>query len=233
MIFCFDLDGTICTSVSYSEYELAQPDPEVINNIRSLYSRGHIIKIMTARGCVSKIDHTELTEKQLQEWGVPYHELIMNVKPEADLFIDDKAINIIDWKKNNFSKFGVIAGAFDLIHPGYVRMFKDAKLNCGHLTVALHVDPNRENNKLQPVHSVEERKEILQAIKYVDDVICYDTEDDLYQILKSNIYDIRFLGSDYIDRPYTGPDLPIEIFWIERDHNYSTTSLKFKIKESI
>jgi glycerol-3-phosphate cytidylyltransferase len=233
MIYCFDLDGTICTSVKNSEYELAQPDPKVIENINSLYEHGHIIKIMTARGCVSNVDHTELTKRQLSEWTVFYHELIMNVKPHADFFIDDKAINIYDWKKQFIhSKFGIVAGAFDIIHPGYIKMFKEAKLNCDNLTVALHIDPSI-NHKLKVVQSLEDREEILRSIRYVDNVIRYADEHELYLILNSGIYDIRFLGSDYKYDTYTGKDLDLPIYWISRDHDYSTTSLKFKIKESL
>jgi len=232
MIYCFDLDGTLCTSVKDSQYELAQPDPEVINNICALYEHGHIIKIMTARGCVSKVDHTDLTKRQLKEWGVPYHELIMNLKPHADLFIDDKAMNIVEWKKKQFNKFGILAGAFDIIHPGYVRMFKEAKAHCHYLTVALHIDPSLENGKQKPIHSVDEREEILLAMRDVDKVVRYQTEEDLYCILGSKEHDIRFLGSDYLSRQYTGPDLPIPIVWIDRDHDYSTTNLKLKIKGS-
>ena len=74
--------------------------------------------------------------------------------------------------KTNKHKTGIICGSFDLIHAGYIRMFKDAKAHCNHLTIALHKDPSTERpNKLKPVHSVEERKEILSAIKYVDDVV--------------------------------------------------------------
>lgn len=100
MIYCFDLDGTICTSVEQSQYQKALPDKLVVDEINRLYDAGHIIKIMTARGSVSKVDHTELTKKQLKEWGVMHHELIMNVKPHADYYIDDKAINVADWKRN-------------------------------------------------------------------------------------------------------------------------------------
>lgn len=232
MIYCFDLDGTICTSVKNSQYELAEPDTSVINNIRALYEHGHIIKIMTARGCVSKVDHTDLTTRQLKEWGVPYDELIMNLKPHADLFIDDKAINILDWKKKKFNKFGILAGAFDVVHPGYVRMFRESKLHCEHLTVALHVDPSVENGKPKPIHSVDEREEILLAMRDVDEVVTYKTENDLYELLNSKSYDVRFLGDDYRNGNYTGPDLIIPIVWISRSHGYSTTKLKKKLLEN-
>lgn len=232
MILCFDLDGTICSSVDNSQYSIAEPDDVVINEINRLYDLGNIIKIMTARGSVSGIDYTQLTIEQLNGWGLKYHELIMNKKPHADLFIDDRAINIKDWKENIPFKYGILAGAFDIIHPGYIEMFKKAKLSCNHLTVALHEDPSLENNKVIPVHSVYERKNILLSIKYIDDVFIYKTENDLYKILSSGGFDIRFLGEDYLDKDFTGKDLDIPIYWIKRNHNYSTSDLKRKIAES-
>jgi len=233
MIYCFDLDGTICTSVEKSQYENALPDKVVVNEINRLYDEGNIIKIMTARGCVSGVDHTQLTEKQLNDWGVKYHELLMHIKPHADWFIDDKGIHISEWKSKIPSVRGIIAGAFDLIHPGYVRMFKECKLHCTHLTVALHEDPTLARpNKLPPVQSVEERKEILRSIQYVDDIVVYQAEDTYLHYLKSGDYDVRFLGEDYKDGSYTGVDIPIDIIFVDRSHKYSTTELKRKIVES-
>lgn len=232
-IYCFDLDGTICSSVENSKYELAIPDYDVINAINNLYELGNRIIIMTARGCISKIDWFNFTKQQLDKWNIKYHELLMNMKPHAHYFIDDKAINIQDWKSQFVSlRQGIVAGAFDLIHPGYCRLFNECKKYCNHLTIALHEDPSTERNKHKPIHSIEERKEILNSIKYIDDIIVYNTENDLYRILMSNKYDIRFLGSDYINKKYTGMYLPIKIHFIDRYHNYSTTALKEKIKQS-
>lgn len=235
MIYCFDLDGTICSSVENSQYHLAVPDRVVVNEINRLYDSGNTIKIMTARGCVSKIDHTELTKRQLNEWGIKYHELLMNIKPHAHYFIDDKGYNITDWKKKIPVKSGIIAGAFDIIHPGYVRMFSDAKMFCNYLTVALHIDPSTEREyKLKPVHSMSERTEILLSMKNVDKVVYYSSEEEYHNHLKSGNYDIRFLGTDYKDGSYTGKGIDIDIVWLDRDsHNYSSTRLKNLIYESI
>ena len=230
MIYCFDLDGTICSPVVGSAYVDAQPDKIVVDEINRLFEAGHEILIMTARGCVSGIDHTELTKDQLLRWEVKYHRLIMGVKPNADIFVDDKGISIQEWKNNLPIKYGVLAGAFDIIHPGYIRMFKEAKLNCTHLTVLLNICPE---NKMVPVQTVGERIEILSSIRYVDNVIIYSSEEDLYWRLKLNSYDIRFLGSDYIDKHFTGIDLNIPIHYIERNHGYSTTELKERIFNSI
>lgn len=229
MIYCFDLDGTICTKVNDSRYEEAIPDMFVIDNINTLFRSGHIIKIMTARGCVSGKDHTELTTKQLNSWGVFYDELIMNKKPHANFFIDDRAINIDDWKLSLPKVRGILAGAFDLIHPGYIKMFIYAKTKCNHLTVALHSNPSLENNKMSLVQSLSDRIEILESIKYIDEIVCYDTEKDLYDIIANGIFDVRFLGSDYMNKTFTGSDLPVKIDWVDRSHGYSTTSLKMSI----
>ena len=127
---------------------------------------------------------------------------------------------------------GIIAGAFDVIHPGYIRMFKEAKTHCNHLTVALHEDPSMARpHKLKPVQSVEDRKEILRAIKYVDDIVVYQSEKTFHYYL--NDYDIRFLGTDYRDGTYTGKDIPIDIIWLSREHDYSSTKLKTDIYNSV
>jgi len=129
---------------------------------------------------------------------------------------------------------GIVAGSFDVIHPGYIKMFQEAKLYCDHLTIALHADPSIERQqKLQPVQTVEERKTILKSIRYVDSVAVYQQEHEFLDMLKSGKYHIRFLGTDYKTRPYTGTDLPVQIVWLDRNHNYSSTLLKDKIYSSI
>ena len=136
MKYCFDLDGTICdTPLRPSDlkpgYLEATPFPFMVEQVNRLYDEGNYIIIMTARGRGSGIDWTEWTTKQLNMWGVKYHELEpMFHKPTADIFIDDKGISVEEWKKTVPPKKGIIAGAFDVIHPGYIRMFKDAKEHC-------------------------------------------------------------------------------------------------------
>lgn len=234
MIYCFDVDGTICTSVQDSRYTEARPHVHIVKEINRLYDSGDVIKIMTARGSVSGKDYSELTRRQLDEWGVKYHELIMNAKPHAHLFVDDRAINIDAWLEQIPPVRGVVAGAFDIIHPGYVRMFAEAKQVCTHLTVALHSDPSlHRQSKLKPVLTVEERSTILKAIRYIDEVVPYDTEDDLYELLKTGSFDVRILGEDYKDQRITGADLDIKISWIERSHGYSTTSMKRAIYDTV
>ena len=100
MIYCFDIDGTICTNTD-GDYEIAEPYYEVIQKVNELYDAGHTIYYMTARGFTTKIDWFSFTEKQLNEWGACYNQLILG-KPTADLYVDDKAINVRDWKKEVF-----------------------------------------------------------------------------------------------------------------------------------
>ena len=238
MKYCFDLDGTICdTPLRPSDlkpgYLEATPFPFMVGEVNRLYDEGHKIIIMTARGRGSGIDWTHLTKKQLDMWGVKYHELEpMFHKPTADLFIDDKGISVEEWKKTVPPVKGIIAGAFDVIHPGYIRMFKDAKTHCNHLTVALHEDPSMARPyKLKPVQTVEERREILLALRDVDDVVVYQAEETFLSYLED--YEIRFLGTDYVDGSYTGKDIPIDIVWLNRDHDYSSTKLKFDIYNAV
>ena len=128
---------------------------------------------------------------------------------------------------------GVIAGAFDIYHPGYLEAFKEAKENCDCLIVLLHTDPSIERpEKMRPILSPKRRKDILMSIRYVDDVIRYTYEEQLYYLLKEGEFDIRFLGSDYINEPFTGDDLKIDVHYLNRSHGLSATKLKYLIKES-
>tara|TARA_A100001015_G_scaffold14202_2_gene16603 strand:+ start:754 stop:1170 length:417 start_codon:yes stop_codon:yes gene_type:complete len=128
---------------------------------------------------------------------------------------------------------GVIAGNFDVIHPGYIDMFKEMNKNCTVLIVLLHSDPSIERpHKLKPILSGDDRKEILLSLKYVDDVIRYTYEEQLYDLLKVGEFDIRFLGDDYKNKPFTGDNLKIPIHYLNRDHGWSTTKFKKLISES-
>jgi hypothetical protein len=95
LVYCFDIDGTLCTNTD-GKYPEAKPLPDRIAVVNSLRAAGHIIKLFTARGGTTGIDWRDLTEQQMQRWGVQYDELIMG-KPEADIFIDDKAHNADQW----------------------------------------------------------------------------------------------------------------------------------------
>lgn len=126
---------------------------------------------------------------------------------------------------------GFTCGAFDLLHAGHVVMLKQAKENCDHLIVGLQTDPSIDRQeKNQPVQSVYERFVQLSAVKYVDEVIPYDTERSLLDLLESTPIDVRFIGEDYKDKHFTGEELPIKVFYTNRKHSFSTTSLRNRVK---
>ena len=128
---------------------------------------------------------------------------------------------------------GVIAGNFDVIHPGYIHLFNECKEFCTELIILLHEDPSIERpEKLKPILNLDERKMILSSLTQVDQIIPYKLEVDLYQLLSNLDIDIRFLGDDYKSKPFTGDDLNIPIHFLDRSHGWSTTRFKNKIAKS-
>ena len=228
MKYYFDLDETICITTVNRDYSKAIPYTKVIEKINFLYDTGNEITIYTARGSTSKIDYNELNKKQLEEWGVKYHHLIDKGKPSYDLLVDDKAINSKTWRENNNIKIiGFVASCFDLLHAGHCLYLKNAKDVCDYLIAALHVDPSIErSNKNKPIQSLDERKIQLESTKYVDEIILYNTEKELELILKEKKPDIRILGSDAKDKPITGENYCKQIYFHERNHNWSSSELR-------
>ncbi len=93
LIYCFDLDGTLCTTVSSGNYDKSQPIYDRIEEVNKLYDAGHEIIIDTARGSLTGLDWYELTKYQLDVWGVKHHKLRVGTKIAADHYIDDKGEN--------------------------------------------------------------------------------------------------------------------------------------------
>ena len=135
-------------------------------------------------------------------------------------------------------KVGVTASAFDLCHAGHILMLKEAKTVCDYLIVCLQGDPSltdasyRGKKKNKPIMSLEERRIILEGIRYIDEVVVYSSEKDLYELLVSLKPDIRIIGSDWKGKEYTGHELPIEMYFNSRGHNFSTTALRERIYEA-
>ena len=128
-------------------------------------------------------------------------------------------------KQKKMKTKGIICGAFDCYHPGYVAMFKQAKAQCDHLVVLLNYDPSKKG-KAKPVLSFDERKELLMSIRYIDDVFMYLSEEGLPELIRAVDPNMRFLGTDYIGKRFTGDELEIPVKWINRDHGWSTTRYK-------
>lgn len=132
-------------------------------------------------------------------------------------------------------KVGFVAGAFDLLHPGHVLMINEAALNCDYLVVGLHTDPSIERkDKNKPIQTTFERWLQLEALTDVDQIIPYDTEEDLLNLLSNLQIDIRFLGDDYRNtKSYTGCGLDIPIHFCKRKHNYSSSELRNRLTKGL
>ena len=123
---------------------------------------------------------------------------------------------------------GFTAGNFDLLHPGYINTFEESKRHCDRFIIFLQIDPSAtRNTKYKPVIPLYDRYKALMAIKYIDDVYMYQTEEELYDLIRFWKPDVRILGEDYIGKKdFTGHDLPPTIIYTTRSHGWSTTKLK-------
>ena len=142
-------------------------------------------------------------------------------------------------------KIGVTFSTFDLIHPGHIIMLEDCKNVCNHLIVGVQSDPTIDRKKINdpysqisgkpknsPVQTLEERLIMIKSIKFVDEVFVYNTEQDLYDWLLNNKWDIRILGSDWEGKKFTGHDIEGKLYFHKRDHDWSSTGFRERIKKS-
>ena len=133
-------------------------------------------------------------------------------------------------------KTGFTCSAFDLLHAGHIQMLRDAKSQCDYLICGLQVDPAMDREtKNSPVQSLVERYIQLAAVKYVDEIIPYETESDLNDILEMLPINIRILGEEYKQKDFTGKDVcrrrGIELFFNKRDHRFSSSSLRKRVTQ--
>ena len=131
-------------------------------------------------------------------------------------------------------KTGITFSTFDLLHAGHILMLKEAKSVCDYLICGLHVDPQVERpNKNQPIQSLVERYIQLSSVEYVDEIIPYNLEKDLHDILLGYQIDVRIIGADYKGIDFSGKDIcknkGIEIIYNQRSHNFSSTELRQRI----
>jgi glycerol-3-phosphate cytidylyltransferase len=132
---------------------------------------------------------------------------------------------------------GLTASTFDLLHAGHCAMLREAKDHCDYLVCALQVDPSIDRpEKNAPVQTLVERWMQLQSVKYVDEIIPYQTEDDLRDILQMFAFDVRIIGQEYKSQKFTGRDIceqrGIEIYYNKRDHRFSTSDLRNRVYEA-
>ena len=119
---------------------------------------------------------------------------------------------------------GILAGSFDIIHPGYVKLFKEFNDACEYQFILLQDDPTIERpTKLKPILTIDERIDIITPFLDCCFFMTYNTEEELLQLIKSLNPDIRLMGEDYIGKRFTGDDLGIPVKWVDRSHKWSTT----------
>ena len=134
-------------------------------------------------------------------------------------------------------KTGITFSTFDLLHAGHIAMLAEAKSVCDYLICGLHVDPQVERpNKNQPIQSIVERYIQLSSVQYVDEIIPYNLEKDLHDILLTYPINVRIIGADYKDTEFSGKDIcltkGIEIYYNKRSHNFSSTELRQRIQQA-
>lgn len=133
-------------------------------------------------------------------------------------------------------KVGITFSTFDLFHAGHVKMLEEAKRQCDFLIVGLQLDPSIDRpEKNKPVQGLVERYIQVKGCKHVDEIVPYVTEQDLEDILRSFKIDVRIIGEEYRDKGFTGKEYcsqkGIEIYYNTRDHRFSSSGLRNKVKE--
>ena len=135
-------------------------------------------------------------------------------------------------------KIGFTCSSFDLFHAGHYLMLEDCKNKCDYLIIGLQKDPTVDEkyrlktggkNKNKPIQTFEERYIQVKGCKYIDEIVEYTTEEELYELLLKINPDVRILGSDWEGKEYTGHNLDIPIYFHNRNHNYSTSNLRKRV----
>ena len=143
--------------------------------------------------------------------------------------------NHIKQLKKEGKRIGITFSTFDMLHAGHIAMLSEAKNHCDYLICGLQTDPtiDRPETKNHPIQSVVERQIQLAACRYVDEVVVYQTEQDLVDLLLILHLDVRVLGVEYQDKDFTGQHecymRNIEIVYNGRDHSFSSSSLRKRV----
>ncbi len=146
--------------------------------------------------------------------------------------------NKIKQLKEDGRRVGIVFSSFDLFHAGHVAMLAEAKNHCDYLIAALQTDPtiDRPDTKNPPIQSIVERQIQVSTNRNVDEVVVYQTEKDLEDLLLILPVDVRILGVEYADKEFTGKEIcnkrGIEIVYNGRDHSFSSSSLRKRVAEA-
>jgi len=149
--------------------------------------------------------------------------------------IKEMIFNKVRQLKDQGKKIGITFSTFDLLHAGHIAMLSEAKNHCDYLIAGLQTDPtiDRPDTKNAPIQSVVERQIQLAATRYVDEVVVYQTEQDLCDLLLILPVDVRIIGIEYKDKEFSGKDIcdarNIEVIYNNRDHSFSSSSLRKRV----
>lgn len=135
-----------------------------------------------------------------------------------------------EWRKDHV--IGFTCSTFDLLHAGHVAMLEEAKRHCDFLIVGLQNDPTVDRpEKNTPIQSIVERQIQLAAVKYVDEIVIYNTEADLVDLLLTLPIKVRIIGEEYEHAEYTGKGMVPDVIYNKRRHSFSSTSLRNRVNE--
>ena len=139
------------------------------------------------------------------------------------------------YKHGQHLKVGFTCSTFDLLHAGHILMLEEAKEHCDYLICGLQTDPtiDRPDTKNKPVQTIVERFIQLKAVKFIDDIVVYSTEQDLIDLLQFLPIDVRIIGEEYLNKPFTGKkeceDLGMAFYYNGRSHRFSSTELRKRV----
>jgi len=152
-----------------------------------------------------------------------------------DAGVDKMIFNKIRELKDAGKKIGITFSTFDLLHAGHIAMLSEARNHCDYLICGLQTDPtiDRPDSKNPPVQTIVERQIQLAATRYVDEIVIYQTEEDLRDLLLVLPIDVRVIGIEYKDGEFSGKDIceqrGIEVIYNGRDHSFSSSSLRKRV----
>ena len=145
--------------------------------------------------------------------------------------------NRIKELKQQGLKIGIVFSQFDILHAGHIAMLSEAKNHCDYLIAGLQNNAQWDRpEKNAPIQSIVERQISLSAVRFVDEIVVYNTEKDLEDILLTLPVDVRILGVEYMEKDFTGRAIcekrKIELVFNSRDHSFSSSSLRKRVSEA-
>lgn len=238
MRYAFDIDNTLVSTVG-NDYASSTPIQHRIDRVNRLFDEGHTIYLFTARGMASGRDYYELTLKQMQEFGVKHHRIIMG-KPDVDLFVDDKAISVQEWDfTHSISESPVIwtNGCYDILHVGHLRLFqhcRDLAKSCGGRFI-IGIDSDSRVREMKgvdrPINNQLDRAEVLRSIKGVDGVYIYSTAEELDDMIRVLAPNVVVVGDDYKDKSVIGSQHAKSVEFFSKIQGYSTTEIVNRLRQ--